>query len=179
MKVDRHSAECGACHFRGAVEEIDASGGFIRHHEQYEELFQSKHAVIDCVQCHNPHTGVVQLREAGVQTVRTTCENCHFEKAKFQKNEIHMDLDVACIDCHMPRITKSAVGNPDEFTGDIRTHLMAIDVDQVEQFNEEGTVALSQVSLDFACRHCHVPGSSVELTDDEIQEGAVRYHERP
>ena len=179
LQVDRHPAQCGECHRRGSIEEVNASGGFIQHHEQYEELFQSKHAVIDCVQCHNPHAGVVQLRQAEAQTVRTTCENCHFEKAKFQKNEIHVALDVACVDCHMPRITKSAVGNSDEFTGDIRTHMMGIDVDQVEQFNEEGNVALSQVSLNFACRHCHVPGSSVDLTDEELQAGATGYHERP
>jgi hypothetical protein len=79
----------------------------------------------------------------------------------------------------MPRITKSAVGDADKFTGDIRTHLMAIDVDQVGQFNEDGSAALSQVSLDFACRHCHIPGSAVEKTDDELREGATGYHDRP
>ena len=179
LKVDRHAAECGDCHRRGAVESVNASGGFVRHHEQYEELFQSKHAVIDCVQCHDPHAGVVQLRKAEVQTVRTTCENCHFESAKYQSNESHVDDDVACIDCHMPRITKSAVGNAEEFTGDLRTHLMAIDVDQVGQFDEEGTVALSQVSLDFACKHCHVPDSAFEKTDEELREAARGYHDRP
>jgi hypothetical protein len=161
------------------VEEVNASGGFIQHHEQYEELFQSKHAIIDCVQCHDPHAGVVQLRQAGEQTVRTTCENCHFANAKIQKNEIHLDLEVACIDCHMPRVTKSAVGDAEKFTGDIRTHMMAIDPTQVGQFNEEGTAALSQISLDFACRHCHVPGSSVELTDEQLIEGATGYHQQP
>lgn len=94
-------------------------------------------------------------------------------------NKEHVDSEVACIDCHMPRITKSAVANPEEFTGDIRTHLMAIDVDQVGQFDPGGTVALSQVSLDFACKHCHVPGSAFEKSDDELHEAATGYHERP
>lgn len=179
MNVDRHPAQCGECHSRGAVEEVNASGGFIRHHEQYEELFQSKHVTVDCVQCHDPHAGVIQLRRAGEQTVRTTCENCHFESAKYQNNDSHVALEVACIDCHMPRITKSAVGDADKLTGDIRTHLMAIDVDQVGQFNEDGSASLSQVSLDFACRHCHIPGSAVEKTDDELREGATGYHDRP
>jgi hypothetical protein len=178
LKVDRHAAECGDCHRRGPVESIDASGGFIKHHEQYEELFQSKHAIIDCVQCHDPHDGVVQLRQAGVQTVRTTCENCHFQSAKYENNPAH-DGDVECIECHMPRVTKSAVANAEKFTGDIRTHLMAIDVDQVGQFDPEGTVALSQLSLDFACKHCHTPGGILELTDDELVEAATGYHERP
>lgn len=179
MKVNRDAAECGDCHRRGAVEAVNASGGFIQHHEQYEELFQSKHAVIDCVQCHNPHSGVVQLRQAEVQTTRTQCENCHFEKAKYQANDSHVEEGVQCIDCHMPRITKSAVGNADTFTGDIRTHLMAIDIDQVGQFNPDGDVALSQVSLDFACKHCHVPGGDIELSDGLLRGGAEGYHDRP
>jgi hypothetical protein len=176
LKVDRHAAECGACHRRGPVEAIDASGGFIKHHEQYEELFQSKHSIIDCVQCHDPHAGVVQLRQAGEQTTRTTCENCHFAKVKNQKNETHVALEVECIDCHMPRVTKSAVGNAEEFTGDIRTHLMAIDPTLTSQFNEDGTFSASQLALDFACKHCHVPGSAVELTDEQLVEGATGYH---
>ena len=44
MEIDRDSELCGKCHRRGDVTEIDASGGFIRHHEQYEELFESKKA---------------------------------------------------------------------------------------------------------------------------------------
>lgn len=179
MKVNRDPAECGACHRRDAVEQVNAKGGFIEHHEQYEELFQSKHAVIDCVQCHNPHTGVVQLRQAGEQTTRTACENCHFEQAKYQDNKSHIEEGVACIDCHMPRIAKSAVGNADAFTGDIRTHMMAIDPDQVGQFSEDGTVALSQISLDFACKHCHTPGIDTEISQETLVNKAIGYHDRP
>lgn len=179
VKVNRDAAECGDCHRRDAVESVNASGGFIQHHEQYEELFQSKHAIIDCVQCHDPHTGVVQLRLAGEQTTRTSCENCHFESAKYQDNESHVENDVQCIDCHMPRITKSAVGNADNFTGDIRTHLMAIDVDQMGQFDADGKVALSQVSLDFACKHCHTPDSDLALSDNILRNTATGYHNRP
>ncbi len=180
MVVDRDSELCGACHIRGAPEAVNASGGFIRHHEQYEELFQSKHAVINCVQCHDPHVGVVQLRQAGEQTTRTQCQNCHFENAKYQNSEVHPALGVECIDCHMPRIVKSAVGDAEKFTGDIRTHLMAIDPDQVGQFTEDGSEALSQISLDFACRHCHVDGGkATPKTDEELIERATGYHNRP
>ena len=179
MKVIRDSEECGACHRRGDVEQINAKGGFIEHHEQYEELYQSKHLALECVDCHDPHTGVVQLREADVQTTRTTCEACHFMQAKFQNNEKHGSF-VKCIDCHMPRIAKTAWGNADLFTGDIRVHIMAIDPYQVGQFNEDGTVALSQISLDFACRHCHVDGGIAPvLTDEALIEAAVGYHARP
>jgi hypothetical protein len=179
MVVDRDSELCGECHLRGAPEVVDASGGFIRHHEQYEELFQSKHIVLECVTCHDPHVGVVQLRQAGEQTTRTQCENCHFRQAKYQKNDAHAALGVECVECHMPRISKSAVGDAAKFTGDIRTHMMGIDPEQIGQFNEDGSEALSQVGLDFACRHCHVPDSAFAKTDEELLEGAFDYHARP
>ncbi len=179
LKVDRSSELCGECHIRGSVESVDASGGFIKHHEQYEELFQSKHLTINCVTCHDPHSGVIQLRKAGVQTTRTQCENCHSDKAENQNSEVHPALGVTCIDCHMPRVSKSAVGNAEKFTGDLRTHLMAIDPYQVGQFTEDGSASLSQLSLDFACRHCHVEGGMATPKDDAVLiERAVGYHDR-
>jgi len=181
LKVERDGALCGECHRRGSVEQVNASGGFIRHHEQYEELFQSKHITIDCVACHDPHTGVIQLRQADDQpTTRTQCKNCHFEEAKYQNSQVHGPVGVTCIDCHMPRIVKSAWGDAAKFTGDIRTHIMAIDPDQVGQFSEDGKVALSQISLDFACRGCHVEGGKASVkTDEELRARATGYHARP
>jgi hypothetical protein len=101
MEIERDGAACGDCHFRGAIEEVDASGGFIKHHEQYEELFQSKHITVDCVVCHDPHEGVIQLRKADAQTTRTQCENCHSDEARNFKIEFHT---TECIECHMPRV---------------------------------------------------------------------------
>jgi hypothetical protein len=180
MQVDRDSAACGECHVRGGFEEINASDGFIQHHEQYEELFQSKHLALECVDCHDPHAGVVQLRQAGAQTTRTLCENCHFRQEENQDNEIHQELTIECVDCHMPRLVKNAIGNAEQFTGDIRTHVVAIDPDQVGQFSEDGSVALSQISLDFACRTCHrTDGLGNPKTDEELIETAVGYHTTP
>ncbi|MCO5183149.1 MAG: hypothetical protein M9918_20750 [Anaerolineae bacterium] len=176
--MDRDSEACGDCHVRGGSEEVNASDGFIQHHEQYEELFQSKHITIDCVVCHDPHTGVVQLRQDGVQTTRTQCENCHFDQASNAGNETHESVAIDCIDCHMPRVTKSAVGDVERFTGDLRTHLMAIDPQQIGQFSEDGTVALSQLSLDFACRGCHNPDGRGRIkTDEELITAAAGYHD--
>lgn len=180
MKVDRDAEACGQCHVREGSEEVNAGGGFIQHHEQYEELFQSKHITLDCVVCHDPHSGVVQLRQAGLPTTETRCENCHYDEARYQNNGRHEAVNLDCIDCHMPRIIKSAVGDPEGFTGDIRTHLMAIDPFQVGQFNEDGTVALSQISLDFACRSCHrADGLGRPKTDEELINNAVNYHQQP
>ena len=174
MEVDRDPEQCGECHLRGAIESVDAKGGFIKHHEQYEELFQSKHVTINCVTCHDPHAGVIALRKAAeedpsVAVVRTTCENCHVQQAANMKS---ME-SVACISCHMPRVTKSAVGDIDKWTGDIRTHLMAINPNQLEQFNEEGTVALSELGLNFACKSCH--GSTI--ADDALIAEANGFHD--
>ena len=177
MDVDRDSELCGACHRRGTVESVDVSGGFVRHHEQYEELFQSKHLTINCVTCHDPHEGVIQLRQADEQATRTQCQNCHHQQSQVQKNEKHAAMQVACIECHMPRISKSAVGNAEKFTGDLRTHLMAIDANQISTFDEEGALISGQVGLDFACMHCHTPGSALEKSDDDLLSGADAYHE--
>jgi hypothetical protein len=59
---------------------------------------------------------------------------------------------------------------------------MAIDPFQVGRFTEDGTVALSQLSLDYACRHCHVPagdGFASPKTDEELIEAAVNFHLPP
>jgi hypothetical protein len=173
--VERDAELCGECHLRGAPEAVNAADGFIQHHEQYEELFQSKHITLECVDCHDPHTGVVQMRQAGEPTTRTQCENCHFQQAKYQDSQVHPAI-TACVDCHMPRVTMSAWGDATKFTGDIRTHLMAIDPEQIGQFSEDGTQALSQIGLDFACRRCHVEGGvATTKTDEELIEKAVGY----
>ncbi len=179
--IDRDSEQCGECHIRGSVESVNASGGFIKHHEQYEELYQGKHIVLNCVTCHDPHVGVVALRNAeeGTPTTRTECEDCHRSEATYQASNIH-PLVAECIECHMPRVTKSAVGNAEMFTGDIRTHLMSINPLQIGQFSEDGSEALSDLGLNFACRSCHVEGGSASVkTDEELIEKAFGYHDRP
>lgn len=179
LKVERDAEACGECHRRGDVTVVDAKSGFIEHHEQYEELYQSKHLTLNCVDCHDPHTGVVQLREASQPTTRTACANCHFKEAKYQDNPRHVQLGVDCEDCHMPRVVKTAWGDAARFTGDIRTHIMAIDVTALSQFSEDGKAAQSQIALDFACKGCHTPGTGAELPDAVLNEVATDYHARP
>ncbi len=177
LKIDRDGEACGDCHMRGEIEEVDAKGGFIKHHEQYEELFQSKHITVDCVVCHDPHAGVIQLRQVGAQTTRTQCESCHFQEAEVQNSEAHVEGNIECISCHMPRVTKSALGDIEQFSGDIRTHLMAINPNQIGQFNEEGNRALSELGLDFACRSCHSePGIAAPADDETLINSATGYH---
>ncbi len=176
MDVVRDSELCGKCHRRDDVENVNAKGGFIEHHEQYEELYQSKHITINCVTCHDPHKGVNQLRQAEAQTTRTQCQNCHFEMAQVQNNEAHTAMNVACIECHMPRLVKTAWGDAAKFTGDIRTHLMAIDPNLLNTFTEEGALTTGQIGLDWACKHCHGGGLATEKSDEELKAAAQGYH---
>jgi hypothetical protein len=177
LVVDRDAELCGQCHTRGDVRVIDSSGGFMQHREQYLSLFQSKHVALGCVLCHDPHTGVIQLRQAGEQTTRTQCESCHFMQAEFQAPHPRV---AACVDCHMPRIARTAVGDPERFTGDMRAHLFAINPYSFEQFNEEGNASLPFVSLNFSCRQCHIGnGMALPKSDEELMEKAIGFHDRP
>ena len=178
LKVDRTSESCGSCHRRGDVESINASGGFIKHHEQFEEVLQTKHQALSCSTCHDPHKGVVQELKAGNPGARIDCQDCHFKEETTQKSSIMKSM-VDCVDCHMPRIVKSAVGNADGYTGDIRAHLWAIDPEATSQFSEDGSEAISQVTLDFACKSCHRDGGSATVkTDEELKAEAIGYHDR-
>ncbi|MFQ5577948.1 MAG: cytochrome c3 family protein [Anaerolineae bacterium] len=174
MKIDRDSELCGQCHRRGDVTQIDASGGFIRHHEQYEELFASKKRVMDCVDCHDPHQPVKYARKGA--GIKTSCQTCHFEEAEYQKIK-YINHGRDCITCHMPRVTKSALGDPEAFSGDIRTHLFAINPRATSQFDEEGAFSQPYLSLEFACRGCHrEEGIGTAFSDEELMAVAEGYH---
>jgi formate-dependent nitrite reductase cytochrome c552 subunit len=186
MQIERDAAQCENCHQRGDASQVVVKDGFIDHHEQYGDLSQGKHSILDCVDCHNPHTGVNQLRQEGLQTTRTQCTDCHWEQATYQKNATHLGMNVACVECHMPRLIKTASGDAERFTGDFRTHRMVINPNQIDQFStttaDDGTetqVALPEIGLNFACRHCHGAGLGTPKTDEELIAAATGYHDRP
>jgi predicted CXXCH cytochrome family protein len=171
MKISRDAENCETCHQQVSEQPVMATNGFIEHNELYMDLTHSKHMILDCVQCHDPHKGVVQLRQAGEQTTPTLCKDCHFKEAKNIKH-----AQISCVECHMPRIIKSAWGNLATFTGDFRSHVMAIDSTQVSTFNGDGSLISGQIGLDFACRHCHIPNSSFDKSDDELLNMANGMH---
>ncbi len=183
-KITTESEMCGRCHVNESAYKVSASDGFIHSNQQYAELTQSKHLALNCTDCHDPHTGVAQLRQAEQQTTRTLCQNCHFKEAQYQK-EPHKSASLECIECHMPRIDVTATGNADKWTGDTRSHLFGIDPTQIDQFvtategDKQVTYSLSQVGLDFACRHCHVKGVGFNKTDEQLIEMATGFHDRP
>ena len=173
MLVASDSSLCRQCHEYLPTSQLAVANGFIQHGDQYGDLSQSKHQVLDCLTCHDPHSGVVQSREAGTQSTNLLCQDCHWQEAQFQKNPRHVALTVGCTDCHMPRLIQSGSANANGFMGDMRTHVMAIDPRKISQFNEDGSLATGQISLDYACRHCH----GTTRTDAELLSAASGYHD--
>lgn len=153
--IDTSSAACGNCHIRGAADTIPASSGFIRHHEQYNELLASPHAGFDCVTCHDPH-------KKSEFSITRTCADCHSYIAEGYAGSTMDQWGVTCADCHMSYAVKSATAlGP--FKGDVRTHLFSINTDRDgEMFTEDGKFVLldfdgqAATTLDYACQSCHL-----------------------
>lgn len=175
-RIDKSADACGACHYRtsppGTENSIPASGGWIKHHEQYNEMKASPHMNMDCVTCHNPHKrGEYSIKEG------KDCGTCHPVQAASYAEDSMYDYNVTCIDCHMAFATKSAqpLG---PYQGDVWTHLFSINTDpDANLFTEAGDfVALdgegqAAVTLDFACKRCH------ETTEmDELARFAKNFH---
>jgi hypothetical protein len=167
MNKDTSAELCGTCHIRGDANTIPASGGFIRHHEQYNEFLASPHKGMECVTCHNPH----KRSEYSIKE-DFTCEKCHPTQTTSYEKTNMFAVGVECIDCHMPKATKSAVAlGPHE--GDVKTHLFRIntDPDTQDMFTDDGLfVELdgngeAKVNLDFACKYCHEDQTTEWLAD--------------
>lgn len=174
LDIVRDSEMCGSCHSVGDPMTIAAEGGFIHDQQTYEELFHSKKRVMQCVDCHIVHE---TTKYGKGLSIKTDCEDCHFEQVNYQKINDRRHAD--CVDCHMPRITKSAVADPAQFSADLRTHLMAINPLADSQFNKDGDASEPYVTPQFACRGCHYDGGrGAELTDEQVAEAAVGFHTR-
>ncbi|MEZ4517096.1 MAG: multiheme c-type cytochrome [Chloroflexota bacterium] len=176
VEINRDAQACQACHADGSINP-DAADGFIQHTDMvYEDLFQGKHAIMDCVQCHDPHAGITPAAAEHEQTTITECEACHFQEAEVQNIPGHDPFDFACTTCHMPELIQVAVGDPAQHTADMQTHHVAINPQQIGQFTEDGT-ALPQLGLDFACRQCHnEQGIGPVLPDETLIRFATGVH---
>lgn len=174
LEINRDRETCTTCHIDTQVENIIAEGGFVSHHDGYLTPFPSKKAVMQCVDCHNPHATTKYAKGIGI---KQECESCHFQAAEYQKidNRRHAD----CIDCHMPRAIQVATSDPAQFSADMRTHLMAINPAEVAQFTNDGEWAGPYLALDFACKGCHNDdGRGPVLDDERLVAVATDYHSR-
>jgi hypothetical protein len=174
--VDRSSQACQQCHALGQTGDLQVKDGFISHHDQYGDLPIGKHALLDCVTCHDPHTGVVQQVQAGQSAQRSPCESCHYQEATVQKVAAHVAIGVRCIECHMPPMIQSAYADPAKNSADLRTHRVVIDPNVIAQVKADGSLATTAIALDSACRHCHYPGNVTPKTDEQLLEVANGYH---
>lgn len=162
ITVDNSTALCGTCHVRGDPATIPASGGYIRHHEQYNELLASPHTGgtmdVGCNDCHDPHKGTL-YGHADAGGIVATCESCHPDEAATNAHIAVPD----CVDCHMARATKSGQAL-NTYTGDVRSHLFKINPDSTltksDMFNADGSLAdKGYLTLDVVCYTCHQDGS--------------------
>ena len=187
LTTDTSDEFCGSCHNRGGINaDIPASGGFIRHHEQYNEYQNSAHsALIGCNDCHDPHLGTRYDNGGFIES----CSTCHPSEAA---NNAHIPFgtgDEGCITCHMPQATKSAVAE-NIYVGDVQTHIFALNPAAVGKdvfFNMDGSLVATPtdgVTLDFACYQCHVDGDGVggsnsAKTLEELSAKATGIHTAP
>jgi hypothetical protein len=148
---------CGGCHFRDTNHNVLASGGYIKHHEQYDELINGGKNTFNCTQCHDPHVGI-RYDQGGIVM---QCEDCH---TSVTLNHIP---GPECEDCHMGRASKSARA-VHLYEGDIRTHLFTIDTDSLKTKDDMffldptsgDTHTNPYITLDFACYTCHNDGGT-------------------
>ena len=172
MLVDRAAEACGNCHYRGDVAVLDASGPFIQHHEQYEEMLTAPHAALECIDCHDPHQSVQPFSDPEVNPargMRALCTDCHFDTVN---SEEHVEAGVTCVDCHMAPMTASGNANADLLWADVSTHLFQINTDPAApQFYEDGS-AMPYITVQYACTRCHS-----DWTVEEMAEEAEGYHD--
>lgn len=171
---------CGDCHTRNGVGQIAASGGFVQHHEQFDELMAGgAHRSHDCITCHDPHRGEI-YGDAGLNK---NCQSCHGQKS------VDHAPGATCVDCHMPYTGKSAT-NSSPYKADVHSHIVRIRTTtetKAAYFNAAGNrVALDSagnaaLTLDFACYGCHKDadgkgGTGSAKTMGELAAKAVTIH---
>lgn len=152
IKIDSDKSMCGQCHIRGKSDAIPASGGFIRHHEQYNEILASGHKVLNCTTCHKPHKHA-KFKDA----MKLACQTCHQKQTAEYAGSGMQLRGVACTDCHMPEATKSAIKKA-KYKGDVMTHLFKINLDpNAKMFFQKGKKSFASgfLTVEYACLTCH------------------------
>jgi hypothetical protein len=148
VTLNKDASLCGGCHIRGKADKIPASKGFIRHHEQYNELLASPHKSLACVTCHDPH------KRAGL-AIKVSCVQCHSKQQQEYAGSSMQLAEVKCTDCHMPKATKSAIKTA-KYAGDVQTHLYKINLDpNAKMFTDDGKYAKGYLTVEYTCLNCH------------------------
>ena len=171
---------CGTCHNRDYKNPINSSGGFIKHHEQWDEFTHTDHYnVMSCNTCHDPHKRVIWDGDG----IKMECATCHND----QVTTTNHVTDANCIDCHMPFAAKSGTTRGESgYKGDVRSHLFKITVDTASMFNADGSFVRdddereASLSPAYSCLGCHNddPNDGIpDMTLDQAVEGAKDMHD--
>ena len=165
---------CGTCHNRSYTDPINSSGGFIRHHEQWDEFLATKHSELgfSCVTCHDPHKRVIWDGDG----ITTQCATCHSGQASI----VNHAGATTCIDCHMPFAAKSGtkIGSSG-YRGDVRSHLMLINTSTESMFTDDGSAVKDDddrkaaLSPHFACLGCHNDDPNDGIQDMTVEEASA------
>ncbi len=165
---------CGTCHNRDYTDPINSSSGFIKHHEQWDEMTATKHgnANLTCNTCHDPHKRTIWDGD-GITKTCTTCHNDHAETLNHAEG-------ITCIDCHMPFAVKSGTARGESgYKGDVRSHLFKIVANTESMFTEDGSAVKDDetrsaaLSPHFACLGCHNDDPNDNIPDKTIEAAAI------
>lgn len=150
--------DCAECHFRDADFRMPWKGGFMRHHQQGEDLSHSPHASYRCDTCHNPHRSTVYNDGGAIGH----CTDCHPGDATNDFYVVAGMESLDCSDCHMPFMGKSAVAF-NQFRADIRGHIFRIMTEPIaaadnvtDGFWNQDANGDAAITLDYACLGCHI-----------------------
>jgi len=172
---------CGTCHNRGYTNHIDASSGFVRHHEQWDEFVSGPHydAGFTCLTCHDQHKRTIWDGDG----IKLNCGTCHPEEVQTKNHNDEAD----CLDCHMPYAAKSGTKRGQSgYKGDVRSHLFRITPNTESMFTEDGKwvrdddTREASLSPAYTCLGCHNddPDDDIpEMTLDDAAEYAKDMHE--
>jgi len=165
---------CGTCHNRDYKNQINASGGFIKHHEQWDEFTYTGHFEheMNCLTCHNPHKRTIWDGDG----ITKECGLCHSEQVELTNH----GAGATCIDCHMPFAAKSGTKRGQSgYVGDVRSHLMKIIPDTESMFTEDGAWVRADdereaaLSPAYSCLGCHNNDPEDNIPDMELGAAAA------
>lgn len=167
---------CGTCHNRGYDSKIDASGGFIKHHEQWDEITKMGHYTAfgddGCSKCHDPHKRVIWDGDG----ITMNCTTCHSESAAV----VNHSSGATCVDCHMPFAAKSGTKRGESgFVGDVRSHLFRIIADTNSMFTEDGAWVKDDdereaaLSPAYSCLGCHNNDPEDNIPQKTLEQAAA------
>jgi hypothetical protein len=166
---------CGTCHNRDYKNPINASGGFVKHHEQWDEYVTTDHygEGMTCLTCHDPHKRVIWDGDG----ITKNCSLCHSEQVELTNHSV----GASCIDCHMPFAAKSGTKRgASGYVGDVRSHIMTIIPDTNSMFTEDGAWVKDDdereaaLSPAYSCLGCHNNDPDDNIPDKTLAQAAAQ-----